>query len=267
MKKQIVIRCITKKNKGYGNFTRSLTIGESLRKIGFKIIFLINQNSIIIKELQKKKIQFSLIPNSVSYKQEPKLISNFLKSNNIHSIIFDMREYGEFISSQIKKDGFNVIVIDDAFCKSVNADLLFNGTLPSKSFKYRKLYKNSNFYVGAKYFLANEEFRKYRKKLSDIKNKKKYNVIISIGGADPTNLTLFILNAISDLSNIKITVIIGPFFKSKSKIEAFLRTHSNINLKFSPSKIWKEFSKADIVISKSGQHQQRMLRILHYQNQ
>jgi len=163
-----------------------------------------------------------------------------------------MREYGEFLSNQVKKAGFNVIVIDDAFCKSVSADLLFNGTLPSNSFKYRKLNKNSNFYVGPKYFLAKEEFRKYRKKLSEIRIRKKYKVVISIGGADPTNLTLLILNAISDLPNIKITVIVGPFFKSKSKIETFLRTHSNIQLKFSPSKIWKEFSKADIAISKSG---------------
>jgi len=135
MKKQIVIRCIAKKTKGYGNFTRSLTIGESLRKTGFKIIFLINQNPIIIKELKKKKFQFSLIPNSMTHKLEPKFISNFLKSNNINAIIFDMREYGEFLSNQVKKAGFNVIVIDDAFCKSVSADLLFNGTLPSNSFK------------------------------------------------------------------------------------------------------------------------------------
>jgi len=252
MKKQIAIRCITKKTKGYGNFTRSLTIGESLRKYGFKIIFLINQNSVIINELQKKKFQFSIIPNSISYKIEPKFISNFLKFNNINSIILDMREYGEFLSNQIKKVGFNVIVIDDAFCKAVNADLLFNGTLPPKNFKYKKLNRNSNFYVGPKYFLAKEEFRRYRKKLSDIKNKKKYNVVISIGGADPTNLTLSVLNAASDLPNIHTTVIMGPFFKFKSKIEKFVRKHSNIKLKSSPSKIWEEFNKADIVISKSG---------------
>ena len=100
--------------------------------------------------------------------------------------------------------------------------------------------------------MANENFSKNKKTDQQIIKKKIYTVVISIGGSDPKNLTITILNAIMNLSNIKIIIIIGPFFTNISKIKNLIKNKKNIRIKTSPDKIWNEFSKADVIISKSG---------------
>ena len=57
-KKNIAIRCITEKSKGYGNFTRALTLATSLKSHGHRVIFLINHNVNIESLLVKKKFHF-----------------------------------------------------------------------------------------------------------------------------------------------------------------------------------------------------------------
>jgi spore coat polysaccharide biosynthesis predicted glycosyltransferase SpsG len=54
------------------------------------------------------------------------------------------------------------------------------------------------------------------------------------------------------LSNIKIIIIIGPFFKDVYVINDLVKNKKNIIIKYSSENIWNEFRKADVVISKSG---------------
>ena len=248
---EIIVRCITETSRGYGNFTRSFTLAQSLYKQGFKITFLINHNKYIINQLKQQKISFVLIPKSISYSKEFFFISKFMNSQR-KLLILDMREYGEQISKKLMNKNFNTILIDDAFCKRVYADIFFNGTLIKKYHNYRQVNENSKLYLGSKYFLANKEFLEHKKTISEIKNKKNYHVVISIGGSDPTQLSLFIIKSIMDIPKIKITLIVGPFFKNVKKIRESIIHYDNIKLVYSPKKIWKIFQKADVVISKSG---------------
>ena len=63
MKQKIAIRCITEIAKGYGNLYRSITLSESLKKIGFEIFFIITKNSNASSELKQRKLSFVTIPN------------------------------------------------------------------------------------------------------------------------------------------------------------------------------------------------------------
>jgi UDP-2,4-diacetamido-2,4,6-trideoxy-beta-L-altropyranose hydrolase len=251
MRKKIIIRCITDESKGFGNFTRSYTLAKSLQKLGHKIIFIINNNKTIIDKLQKKKFRYFIIPKKFTYFTEWNFIDNVMNSVNSQLIVIDMREYAESISKKLLDKNYKVILIDDAFCKKAYADIIFNGTLSKQFHNYEIVNKKTKLYLGPKYFMANEEFEKSKKSLKNICKKKKYHILISMGGSDPTNLTLVVLKSLINLSDIQITVIIGPFFKNTRKITE-LCNKNNVKLKFAPDKIWKEFEKADVVISKSG---------------
>jgi len=251
MRKKIVIRCITDKSKGFGNFTRSYTLAKSLRNLEYQIVFIINNNKTVIKKLQKSRIGYRIIPKNFTYTTEWRFINNLMNSMNSKLIVIDMREYAEYLSKKLLGKNFKVVLIDDAFCKKAYADIIFNGTIPKQFHNYKIINKNVNLYLGPKYFLASDEFEKSKKLINEICKKKKYNVLISMGGSDTRNLTLFILKSILKLHDIQITVIIGPLFKNTKKILE-LSHKKNIQLKFAPDKIWKEFQKADVVISKSG---------------
>ena len=251
MGKNILIRCITEPSKGYGNFTRSLTLAQNLKRRGHKVTFLINSNSFIQSILENKNFNFFILSKKFSSTKDTKFLLNFLKKNDFKLLILDMREYSEYISKQTYKI-IPTILIDDAFCKNIYADIAINGSINKQFQKYNVKNKNSKLFLGPDFFMANESFKKNQKLSKHFIKKSKYTVLVSIGGSDPTNLTLHVLNSIINLPNIKFKIIVGPFFKNISKIKNLIKNKKNIEIKFSPKNISKQFMKADVVISKSG---------------
>jgi len=252
MKQKIAIRCITEIAKGYGNLYRCITLSESLKKMGLEIFFIITKNTKASSELKQRKLSFVTIPNYHSKIKESEKISKLLVSKKAQTIIIDMREYGEKISKALNKKGVKVILLDDAWCKNAYADLIFNGTFIKKYLHYNKINKDVQLFLGSKYLIANNEFLRHRKKIHEIHDKKIYHVVISMGGSDHRSLTSFVLNSIYAIPNIDITVVIGPFFKQRSKITKISKKTKNVTTLISPKKIWKIFQKADIVISNAG---------------
>lgn len=231
---------------------RSVTLAEALRKKHHKIIFLINDNLFGINEIRKRKFEFKKIPNFLSKKHEVEYISKLMNSKSWKSIIIDMREYGEIISKYFMNKKLQIILLDDAWCKNAYANIIINGTTVKNYLQYKKINKKSKIFVGPKYWIINEQFQKNKKNLSDIISKKKYQVFVSVGGSDSHGLSLLILNSLLAISNIFITVIIGPFFKDEKKLRLISKNYESVRTIKSPIKIWNEFKKADIVISASG---------------
>jgi UDP-2,4-diacetamido-2,4,6-trideoxy-beta-L-altropyranose hydrolase len=253
MKQKIIaIRCITEESKGFGHFSRCLSLGLNLKKKGFKIIFIINKKNSVIKELKKNRFKYIIIPKSFSYYKEFSFILKTMNLEKIDSIIIDMREYGEKITKQISNNFFKVILLDDGWCDLLHADIIFNGTVLKGIHKYTKINKHAKLFFDSKYFLTNLEFQKHQKKNSDINKKKKYNVTISMGGSDPNELTLKVINSIIDLKNINLKIIIGPFYQDLKKLDRSIKKLKSCSVIKSPNNIWKYFEKSDIVISNAG---------------
>jgi len=249
---KIAIRCSTIPEKGYGNFSRCLYIAESLRKNKVKISFIIDYNRLIINTLKKRKFNFVFKKNIKNLQHEINFILNHVNKNNIDTIIIDMRERGEPISKLLSNQHKKLIFFDDAWCKNVYADILFNGTNVQNYHNYKKIKKNSKLFLNTKYWILDEKFTKYRKKFSDIKQKKKYHVVISMGGSDPNNLTIDVVKAIMNIKIIKITVLVGPLFSNLSELKKIIKNQNEIKLVHSSNKVWKVFSGADIAITNGG---------------
>jgi len=248
----ISIRCITDPKKGFGNFSRCLILAKELRKNDHPSIFIINKNKNVISILQKEGFQFKIIKKSKEYSKDYLNIKKILDYMNSSLLIIDMREFSENLSRNLRNQNFHTIIIDDAWVKNVYSDAIINGTIIKEYHNYNLINKNSKKFVGSKYFIANQKFKNNKKKISDIQNKNFFYIVISIGGSDPHNLTLFIVKSLISIPNIKILIIIGPFFSKLKKIENFVKKIKNISYIVSPPKIWKKFQKADLVISNAG---------------
>jgi len=247
---KIAIRCITDKRKGYGNLTRCITLAESLKKFSIKPIFLIDNCNVTKFELRRRNLSYSIISTKCQTSVATKTLIGYLHKQKIEFLILDMRDKCELISKKLSKSNIKIIIIDDAFCKNVYGNVIFNGTIVNKFHKY--VYRSNNIkkYLGSQFFLANPNFKKSRNKI--IKNNKKFNILISFGGSDPTNLTMFVLKQIWDLPGIRIRVVLGPFFNNNNEIKKFCRNRNNISILNSPLRIWNVFKNSDIAITKGG---------------
>lgn len=246
-KNTIIIRSLTEPKTGYGHLFRAITLCSELEKLGYKVIHLINKNSKAIHELTTKKFSYFIIPKFSNKKAESAYISNFMRKKGIDLIIIDMREFGESLSKNLWKK-FKVILIDDAWVKNVYADIIVNGTIIKNYHNYKKVNKNSQIFAGPNYWITKKEFLKFKRRVSDIKKRKKYTIVISLGGSDYDNLSSRLLKWLAVISNLQIIIILGPFFKHSSQ---FIKS-KNITIINSPKAIWKEFIKGDLAISNAG---------------
>lgn len=250
--KKIFFRCITEKIKGYGNFKRSLILAKYLRNRNFTPYFIINKNPVIEKELNKQKFFYHHISKSKSLLNESKLIKHILQINNSKIIILDMREKGEKLSKHLKEKKMHVILLDDAWCNKAYSDLIINGTLPKQFHKYKIINQSTKLFLGTQYYLTEQEFITNRKSISEIENKNKYKIVISLGGSDSFNLTPLILQSLSELEKLNLIIIVGPFFSNLRTINRQIKNKKNITMLIAPKDIWKIFRKADLVISNAG---------------
>lgn len=249
MEKSVAIRCIGDHSHGYGHFSRCLAVANYFFKKNYSITFLINHNIHLKKELSKTKFSVFIVPKFKNIKSEGNFLKKFILENNISCFIIDMKEFSEKLSNELQNCECLMTVIDDSSVTDVYSDILLNGT-PIKQYHNYKLHnKRSQILLGSKYFLTNPEFSQTKKKLSEIKLKKKYNVIISCGGSDVNNLTWKIVKEINKFPNLQIQVIIGPLMK---KNIPFNNITNNIKIINSPKKIWTIFNKSDLVICTSG---------------
>ena len=244
------MRCITEKSKGFGNFSRCLTLAKGLQKKGYDVVFIINNNNTIKQKLFENKFSYVLIQDYDSISKESLKLQTFPKSNEI--LILDMREKGESLSRHLHKFGKNVVLLDDAWGKNAYADIIINGTPIKKYCTYKKLNSNSKIFSGIKYWMFNPEFKKFQKKVIELRPKKYHNVIISMGGSDPKFFTELLMKNFLNDPRIFLTIIIGPFFTHQKKLEKLIIGKKNIKIIYSPEKLWKFFSFADLIISSAG---------------
>jgi len=247
----LCFRCITDHKKGYGNFARSLLLAEEMKRRNFSIFFIIEKNSTVEILLEERKISFYRLTSSKSKIIETKKILKILQKNNCHNIILDMREYGEILSKKLVKHVY-VILIDDAWGKNVYANIIFNGTMIKKFHNYKIKNPNSQVFLGTDYWLCDQNFLRSQKTTHNIQNLKQPILTISMGGSDPDELTFIVYRSISHLSNIKIQIIIGPFFKKKLQLKNEVKNNKNTSVIVNPKNIWNKFSKSDLVISNAG---------------
>jgi UDP-2,4-diacetamido-2,4,6-trideoxy-beta-L-altropyranose hydrolase len=249
MKKLIAIRCIGDHSHGYGHFSRCLAVARYFSKKNYSVVFLINENIYLKNELLKTKFNFYLVPQFKKIIHEGNFLKKFIFKNNISCLIIDMKEFSENLSKEIQNCNCLTAIIDDSSVTTVYSDILLNGTPIKQYHNYKLNNKRSQLLLGSKYFLNNPEFPQFKKRLSEIKIKKNYKVVVSCGGSDVNNLTWKIVKEIINLPNLQIQVIIGPLMKKNTPLNII---KNNVKIINSPKKIWTIFNKSDLVICTSG---------------
>ena len=240
-------RCDVGIDHGLGHFSRCLRLAEYLRKNKVKSIFFCNYSS--KKFLSKKKYKNIRITYlNVSPFSEKEINFFFKKRNSKKKILFFI-DSKKPINRYVKRinDNFFTICFDDEKYRNLPCNILINNNIYADRQKY-KTNKLTNYLIGPKYNLVENNINK--KKITY----KIKNIILTFGGEDPRNSTLFFLKNLKQiLKKYKITIIIGPVNKHLKSIKSFLSmnkiTHQVI---VNPEKIFKYFIKADLAISAGG---------------
>ena len=224
------------KKIGSGHFYRCLRLGQSLKKRGAKIYFILPKNFTknLLHEVKKNKFLIIHHDNQIDR------MLNYLNKSNVKMLVVDRINSKINIQKKIKKK-IKVLVIIQDIPRSNYCDILLNQNcfLNIKK-RYKKISRqNTKFLIGPQYFINNEFLRKRRKKLN-----QNFKINIFFGGSAQNKIILKVLKVVVDLNllNIKIDCFVGIFnkkcshlinkFKKYKFIKFYNHVEQNIFLKY-----------------------------------
>lgn len=227
---RIFIRADGGNSIGLGHIMRTLVLAKELRKQNNQVIYICRdkEKSDKYKTGIQKIIEENFQVIKISENNFITEIINIQKDYNADLIITDSydvnEEYFDILRPYFKLTGY----IDDVNKCRMNVDFILNQNINANDLDYsRNVKSKTKLFLGTKYCLIRDEFRKaYKKKIINLEADK---ILLTLGGMDNNHNTIKILNLMKEI-NKKIYVVIGTAFSREliEKINYLSKENNNI---------------------------------------
>ena len=222
----LLIRVDASSEIGMGHLLRCMTLAEYFKFKEIEVLFL--SQSVNIKSfVSDKGFNFILIPENASLENELRIIEEVNYDYKIDAVLLDINNFHSFKTLNLYKKYLNflkdfqfvLISFEDPKNCIHTADLIIIPYLDSLKFIPREIY-GDKYLLGLDYYILRSEFVNVK----PIKiNREVKNILITMGGSDPQNMTTKVLTALSELSSLNLTIVLGELFKeSVSTIDHIL---------------------------------------------
>jgi len=240
----ILIRCDSSNIIGTGHVMRMLNYCEYYQNCNFTFLcrnFNMNiSNKIIEKNHKLVLLNYDIEPElnnyrswvGKNYEDEINDFMKIIKENKFDTIIIDHYGIDYLLEKKIKKYCDKLIVISDIFEFNHYCDIFINYNCDNiKEVKKINLNERTEYKIGVENIILNKKFIDSPKK-TVFKNELK-NIVINMGGSDPHNYILKIIQKINDYiieKNINVIIIIGKSNTHVNLIKEFINNIKNYNI-------------------------------------
>lgn len=212
----LLIRADADHKIGHGHIMRCFALGQACKDRGGSVTFLSYCDS---KSLRQRIIdegfEFIAIDKSCPEPSDLDLVLKIMSKINQQKqsdswLVLDGYHFNSEYQRTIKEAGYRLLVVDDtAHLDYYFADIILNQNIYAKDLKYSCPAK-TRLLLGSRYVLLRSEFI-VLKDWKRQKPKRARHVLVTLGGADPDNMTLQIIDALkkANISDIEVTVVVG----------------------------------------------------------
>jgi len=211
-----LIRVDGSPNIGSGHLVRCLSIAEYLRSKNINSLFLTRSQN-IVKYILENGLKVKVLENKCSLDNELSIIQNLLSKNKRNLIVLDVNNYHTFKTIDdycfyLKNLGEMSVFIVSFEDQKIHPPLSDVVVLPYAGAERLEVDNENCLYLsGPKYFVLPQIFLKTKPAV--IRNKVN-NLLVSMGGSDPYNITLKVLNALNKtVIDIRLNIVLGGFSK------------------------------------------------------
>jgi len=251
----VLFRVDANKEIGLGHYKRCLAISHKLNADA-KCIFLTKTKEIVSLNNNSATIK---INKNFDFNQEISFTNDIIDLYEVDVIICDINnkiasknknEY-LFYLEKISEMKPLLVSFEDFEIHDTNSDLIVIPYVGSNKINIDER-KKTKYLLGPKYFIIRNEFLRFRKKRN---NNNIRNILISLGGSDPKNITDKIIYSISGIAeNIHLNIIKGPLnnFGSDFCKKILKKSKISFNIYESPPNISELMEISDLAIIGSG---------------
>jgi UDP-2,4-diacetamido-2,4,6-trideoxy-beta-L-altropyranose hydrolase len=215
MKKKLIIRADASIEIGTGHIMRCIALAQGWQDRGGEVLFISHCESDTLRErILKEGFRFISLNRTcpdVSDLEDTLDIIEGEKNGQRDWVVLDGYHFTSEYQQAVRDRGHPLLVIDDMnHLPFYHADILLNQNLHALDLKYCSD-SDTTLLLGSRYVLLRREFLEYRKCRRRIPDKAR-KILVTMGGSDPGNVTLMVIDALRNLndSEIEIKVVIGP---------------------------------------------------------
>jgi len=267
----LIIRADSSEMTGIGHIMRCIALGQAWHEqYGGNVTFISHcQNDALRQRILDKGFAFFPLSNPHPHPSDLKLTLNILKSfqsnesvisRNLLTMkpwfVLDGYNFTPDYQHAIRDAGYKLLLIDDYNnLPNYHSDILLNPNISAESLNY-VCNEDTIKLLGTKYVPLRKEFRQYngcKKKMPE----KAGNLLVTLGGTDPNNVALKVIEALNQLSDAELEarVVLGPSNPNIPIIEQVISDFKlPVSLIHAPTskEMVKAMTWADLAVSAGG---------------
>ena len=243
---------------GMGHLGRCLALAQALQEAADTgILFLTKDYGEAIQKISKSGHLIESIYLNLSENEELEVVIKQLQKFKADILITDIPYRSEDYLKKLKEFGKLLVSIDDLALTSFCSDIVVSGYLSARLKKYISTNPNTKFFLDPSYLMLHMQFEKLNKTPRKIRERGRF-VLVTLGGADPENLTAKAVRALSRINKkLEVTVVLGPAYVHHKELRELLKSVKNSKSKFivefNVKNMAKLMMRADVALSAGGE--------------
>ncbi|MBW1740221.1 MAG: hypothetical protein JRJ42_03690 [Deltaproteobacteria bacterium] len=255
LKPRIGFRTTGDAHIGLGHLIECLNVARYLKKhYDVSSLFIVDYDTVQHSDIKEIGLPLCRLPSDIDFHADALGTLRILSRWGIQLLVTNLRDVRDNYIQALKQEGITVICIDEWGNKRLQPDVVINGSVVEDWHRYDSNSKKMACYFGPQFMIMADVFAAYHTRHKTLSGNLP-NVLVSMGGADPSGATLRVMEALGHLSpKIRKTIVIGPAFQHQEALaELVVRLKgSNFNIVRTPDNIASLFFSADLAISAGG---------------
>jgi UDP-2,4-diacetamido-2,4,6-trideoxy-beta-L-altropyranose hydrolase len=228
----LLIRADASVTIGTGHIMRMIALGQAWQAQGGEVHFLCAEITSALEErLASEGFQLSRISAVLGSQEDlsetTHLITDTLQADTQNArVVLDGYHFGSDYQLGIKAAGFKFLVVDDyGHADFYHADWVLNQNISAREELYAKRSPDTKLLLGPKFAMLRKEFLPYKGWQREIAPVAK-KILVTLGGSDPDNVTLKVIEALIDL-DLHVKVVVGGSNPHLREIENFIQSQND----------------------------------------
>ncbi|MEP4890008.1 MAG: UDP-2,4-diacetamido-2,4,6-trideoxy-beta-L-altropyranose hydrolase [Aliiglaciecola sp.] len=248
----ILFRVNAGASSGLGHLMRCLALAQAMVKNQFTPIFMLNDEGANIARSRQDWVgEVIVVSESQAGTQEIEKIAEYSRCHPVAAIVLDGYDFSSLYRQQLAQLGYPVICFDDMNNSGhLHANLIINGSGSAHQLKYEDNQPHAQLCIGEAYRVLRQEFCE----LTELPFAQRQYLTIMMGGSDPANLTLPLLQCLQNKGfSGKLKVITGAAYPFLDELNKFIRTSKlDIQHLHDCQQIAQSFLQTRLAISAAG---------------
>ena len=198
---------------GTGHVMRCLALAQGWQAQGGKTLIVMakstsNLDARLVTEGMQVLYLTEVLPGSLDDVRETAIIA---QQHNAAWIIIDGYHFDAWYQKYLKEAGYPLLFVDDnGHARHYYADLILNQNIHANASMYGNRDPDTKLLLGPSYAVLRREFWSWRKWKRKIPRKAR-NILVTMGGSDPDNVTLKVIRALQQIEfdDLQFIIVVG----------------------------------------------------------